>query len=476
MALLNRARVSTSTTGTGTVTLGAAVTGYATFAEAGAVNATQYSYCIEDGNNFELGVGTYTSSGTTFSRDTVTLSKISGVSGTDKINLSGSATIFITALAADIGGGGGSGVSDGDKGDITVSSSGAVWTIDNDAVTYAKMQNVSATDRLLGRSTSGAGDVEEITCTSFGRSLIDDADASAARTTLGLVIGTNVQAFDADLSTWAGLTPSANAQSLVTAANYAAMRALLDLEAGTDFYSVSGANAAFQPLDSDLTALAALTTNAAGRSILTLSDPNADRIAFWDDSAGSYAHLEVGSGLSLSGTTLTASGGSSGVSYATLSAARTLTSTTAMQALFESGHDEIAVEASTTYLVDGLFILTSMSSTSGNLSFSLLGAGTATLSGARIDFYGADSSLTTAGARQGSVSGSNGDSIAPDLMTTTAATQMVFRITGKIRVNGAGTIIPSVALTTAAAADLDIDSHIVLTKLGLTSTISVGAS
>lgn len=75
---------------------------------------------------------------------------------------------------------------DGDKGDITVSGSGATWTIDNDVVTYAKIQNVSATDKLLGRSTAGAGDVEEIACTSAGRALLDDANASAQRTTLGL--------------------------------------------------------------------------------------------------------------------------------------------------------------------------------------------------------------------------------------------------------------------------------------------------
>jgi hypothetical protein len=53
-----------------------------------------------------------------------------------------------------------------------------------------------------GSDTAAAG-----TITSFGRSLVDDADATAARVTLGLVIGTNVQAYDADLTTWAGITP-----------------------------------------------------------------------------------------------------------------------------------------------------------------------------------------------------------------------------------------------------------------------------
>lgn len=55
------------------------------------------------------------------------------------------------------------GVTDGDKGDITVSGSGATWTIDNDVVTYAKMQNVSAASRLLGRGDSGSGDPQELT-------------------------------------------------------------------------------------------------------------------------------------------------------------------------------------------------------------------------------------------------------------------------------------------------------------------------
>lgn len=71
-------------------------------------------------------------------------------------------------------------------GDVTKAAGGTALTIAADAVTYAKFQNVSATDRILGRVTAGAGDVEEIVCTAAGRAILDDADASAQRTTLGL--------------------------------------------------------------------------------------------------------------------------------------------------------------------------------------------------------------------------------------------------------------------------------------------------
>lgn len=84
---------------------------------------------------------------------------------------------------------------DGDKGDITVSALGTIWTVDNSAITYAKLQNVSATDKLLGRSTAGAGVVEEITCTAAGRALLDDADAAAQRVTLGNVLTPNIGKF-----------------------------------------------------------------------------------------------------------------------------------------------------------------------------------------------------------------------------------------------------------------------------------------
>jgi hypothetical protein len=64
-----------------------------------------------------------------------------------------------------------SGITDGDKGDIVVSGSGSVLTIDTGVVTFAKMQDI-ATDKLLGRVSASTGDVEEVTCTDFAQSLL----------------------------------------------------------------------------------------------------------------------------------------------------------------------------------------------------------------------------------------------------------------------------------------------------------------
>jgi hypothetical protein len=90
--LYNLARVSTSTTGTGAITLGSAVTGFLTFAASGVSDGEVVYYGIRDGVSSEVGYGTYTSSGTTLTRTV-----LKSTNSDNAISLSGSAEVFITA-------------------------------------------------------------------------------------------------------------------------------------------------------------------------------------------------------------------------------------------------------------------------------------------------------------------------------------------------------------------------------------------
>lgn len=96
MALYNLARVTTATTGTGTITLGTAVDGFRTFAQAGVPNGATVTYSIRDGSQSEIGRGVYTLSGTTLTR-----SVLISTNSNAAINLSGSAEVMITAAAED---------------------------------------------------------------------------------------------------------------------------------------------------------------------------------------------------------------------------------------------------------------------------------------------------------------------------------------------------------------------------------------
>jgi hypothetical protein len=71
------------------------------------------------------------------------------------------------------------------SGDVSVPAGSNTSTIENDAVTFAKLQNIDS-GTLIGRQSLGSGDPELITCTVAGRALLDDASAAAQRSTLGL--------------------------------------------------------------------------------------------------------------------------------------------------------------------------------------------------------------------------------------------------------------------------------------------------
>ena len=96
MAFVVKDRVKETCTspGIGTVTLLGPSTGYVSFSEIGNGNSTYYCIADQGGNNWEVGIGTYTLSGTTLSRDTVLSNS---AQTTSKINFStGTQDVFVT--------------------------------------------------------------------------------------------------------------------------------------------------------------------------------------------------------------------------------------------------------------------------------------------------------------------------------------------------------------------------------------------
>jgi hypothetical protein len=94
LVLADRVKEITTSTGTAAITVAGAAVGYQTFLAAiGNANTTYYTIADQSGANWEVGVGTYTSSGNTLSRDTVLASSNSGAL---VVFLTGTKDVFVT--------------------------------------------------------------------------------------------------------------------------------------------------------------------------------------------------------------------------------------------------------------------------------------------------------------------------------------------------------------------------------------------
>ena len=210
------------------------------------------------------------------------------------------------------------GVSDGDKGDITVTGSGATYTIDNSAVTYAKIQNVSAVSKLLGRNSTTTGPPEEIT---LGSGL------TMTGTTLSSSGGSGVTDGDKGDITISGTgtvyTIDNGVVSLAKMANLATDTLIgrdtagtgapeaLTVGGGVEFSGAGGIQRS--ALTGDVTASAGSGTTTIANSAVTyakMQNASAASVLLGRGAgagAGALQQITLGSGLSMAGTVLSAS-------------------------------------------------------------------------------------------------------------------------------------------------------------------------
>jgi hypothetical protein len=237
------------------------------------------------------------------------------------------------------------GVTDGDKGDITVTSSGTVWTIDNAVVTLAKMANL-AQDQFIGRVTASTGVPETATITAAARTVLDDTTVGDMVNTLGGATSTGsgglVRATSPTLVTPALGTPSSgtltNCTGLPTAGlvNDAVTFAKMQEISGTtlvgrhaggngDIQEVSvGGGIEFSGSGIRRSALTGDVTASAGSDATTIANDSvtyakiqnvsaASRLLGRGDSgSGDVQEITLGTNLTMSGSTLNASGGGGG--------------------------------------------------------------------------------------------------------------------------------------------------------------------